>query len=312
MERYEEFKKELKKELERWLGPKYRIKFDTVIKNNGVKQDSILIQQWEKEQETTISLAPYWDLFCRGDGMQRISSEFLSYYESEKNSVPYTAAQLLDFTLMRDRVVYRLINADLNHDLLTQVPHIPFLDLAIVFSLQLWSGEDCQMNCLIDNHHLQNWGIAPEILYPLSVENTPRLLPLQFRHICDVIGLPELEDEPLIREPKMYVLTNQTEVCGAAALLYPDALKEASDKLDSDLLIIPSSIHEVLLVPMTDLIDEMDFEAIVREINDDDVAAEDILSYRIYQYDRKTEQVTIFKSNENSGGKENGAGARYQ
>lgn len=307
MKRYEKFKQELKQELERWLGPEYYIGFEAATKNNGVVKESILIKKRGEEQALTISLGPYWNRFQDGAGMQEIFAEFRADYESERISLPFTEAQLLDFNQMKERIVYRLINADLNRDLLTQVPHILFLDLAIVFSLQLCSGKSGQLNCLIQNQHLDLWGITEEELYPLSAQNTPALLPLRFRHICDFIGLLEREGEPLVREPKLYVLTNQYEIYGEAALLYPNALKEAADDLDSDLLILPSSVHEILIVPKTDLIGEIDFEEVVCEINEVEVNPEDILSNRIYQYDRKSEQVGFCYHHGARGGIENGS-----
>lgn len=312
MDRYETFKTELKRKLEQWFGAKCRIEFTTVMKNNGVVRDSILIQQWGEEQEITLSLSPYWQLFQNGKGMRNVFTEFIEEYEGENISLPFTAAQLLDFAQMKEQVVCRLINADLNRDLLAQIPHILFLDLAIVFALQLWSGENGQLNCLINNRHLELWGVTPEVLYPLSAENTPRLLPQRFRHICDVIGLIEPEAGAIIQEPKLYVLTNQYEVYGAAALLYPCVLKEAADKLESDLLILPSSVHEVLVVPKSDILGKLDFEEVVREINETEVNPEDILSYRIYQYDRKKERVTFFCENGKSGGAGNGSGTKHQ
>lgn len=306
MKRYDNFKQQLRQEVERWLGSDYYIEFEVAIKNNGIVEENILIQHRDEGPTITISMSSYWDRFRRGGEMQEVIAQFQADYGREKVSLPFTGEQLLDFNQVKDRVVYRLINADLNRELLTQVPYIPLLDLAIVFSLNLWSGEMSQLYCLIHHRHLELWGIAPEELYPLAAENTPRLLPLRFHHIYDVIGYQELEDEPLIPDPQMYVFTNQLEVHGAAALLYPNALKEAAVKLDSDLLILPSSIHEVLVVPKTDAVGGMELEEMVRGINESDVLPEDILSYHVYLYDRKTEQLTFFKDNRETGEEEYG------
>ena len=91
--------------------------------------------------------------------------------------------------------------------------------------------------------------------------------------------------------PKMYVLTNLLKRYGAAALLYPGTLKKAGEVLGSDFAILPSSIHEVLLLP-DDKAQNYDFyRQMVSEVNRTQVDPEEVLSFNLYRYDREKAEI---------------------
>ena len=89
----------------------------------------------------------------------------------------------------------------------------------------------------------------------------------------------------------MYVLTNQAKLNGASVMLYSDKIRELADRLQSDLIILPSSVHEVLLLP-DDHEKKYDFyRQMVEEVNATQVEPEEILSYNLYRYNRKKEEI---------------------
>jgi len=91
----------------------------------------------------------------------------------------------------------------------------------------------------------------------------------------------------------MYVLTNQQRFLGACCILYDDVLKEIAERLDSDLYILPSSIHEVILMPVTVTESVPALSQMVCDINQSEVSAEEILSDHIYYYHRSTDSITM-------------------
>ena len=102
-------------------------------------------------------------------------------------------------------------------------------------------------------------------------------------------------NENLVTEsyPRMFVLTNKNRTFGAITILYPNILKCFADKVKSDLFILPSSIHEVIIIARCELDRIISFEDMVREVNDEQVAKEDILSYHVYEYCREKELLEI-------------------
>lgn len=262
--------------------------------------DCLQIRQKEEEKAVTLKIEECYELYLNGVEMETILFMIQAVYKDGLQRLPVTADQLRDFEKMKDRVVCRLIHAETNQELLEHCPYVPILDLAVVFVLQIWTEKEEQMTCLIQNEHLKIWGVSKEILYPLAMQNAPVLLPGKFRHICEVIGWENIQDDIPKEEMEMYVLTNQMEMYGAVVLLYPGMLKECAKRLNSDLLILPSSIHEVILIPSRGAMVKVDFREMVAEINESDVPPEDILSGNVYFYDREADALCIW--NEGKGG----------
>ncbi|MDE6055174.1 MAG: hypothetical protein K2G55_15780 [Lachnospiraceae bacterium] len=82
------------------------------------------------------------------------------------------------------------------------------------------------------------------------------------------------------------MLSNKYRIEGATCVLYPMLLADICDKLKSSFYIIPSSIHEVLILPTDNTEEGENIRAIIKKVNDTQVALEDILSYSLYYYER--------------------------
>jgi hypothetical protein len=203
----------------------------------------------------------------------------------------------------KENVVWMLINREKNKALLERVPHRTFLDLAIVYRVLVFSPQGHIAGALVNNGILDSWGMTEEQLFKKASVHTRRVLPLQFMNLAQVIGETaeklasedelEQELEAEIREMTaegenlpFYMLTNEMRTFGAAMLLYPDALEMAAHCLKSDYYILPSSIHELLLVP-TSYGTADAFRTIVKSANEQVVAPEEWLSDQIYLYERE-------------------------
>ena len=134
---------------------------------------------------------------------------------------------------MKPRILLRLINRESNASLLQNMPHIPWLDLAIVFCLCLKEDDSGLMTASIYNDHLDAWGISQNDLWLLAMENTPRHFPPVITHMSCILGGIEpdgpgpmrKQDDALLSSP-LYVLTNSSGIHGAACILYPQVLKK--------------------------------------------------------------------------------------
>ena len=157
---------------------------------------------------------------------------------------------------------------------------------------------------LIRNEHLSYWNVSTKDLLLLAQKNTPFLL----NSCCDSLTellLPVVEQLPFQEQEDtkhafsststdpMYVLTNQQRFLGACCILYDNVLKEIANRLNCDLYILPSSIHEVILMPATVTESVRALSQMVCDINQSEVAAEEILSDHIYYYHRNTDSITM-------------------
>ena len=207
---------------------------------------------------------------------------------------PITCLDLKDPETIKDRIAFRLISKERNRLLLDTIPWIPFLDLAIVFFLKLDSDPDSTVTALIPASLSESWQLSPEDLFKIAIQNMPSLFPPQLTPLEELLFQ---NFHPGFITPNtcpIYVLTNNYGTCGAACMLYENIIKDFADCWESDVIIFPSSIHEVLIMADEKLYDYDALSQMVAEINRDVVSEEEVLSDFIYIFSRTEEAFTIW------------------
>lgn len=295
---YQEFKKNIIQTISAKLGSTYRVALQDIIKNNDTHLDGLTILSENSNISPTIYLNYYYEQYLTGKSLSSIYGEILrSYYQNvPKENIDITF--FTDFEKVKERIIFKLVNYERNKELLSKVPHVRYLDLALIFNCFLDASEGGCATILIYHHHLSFWNISTEELYSLAMKNTPRLLHYQIQNIAEVIQnlfsdeCSKLPDDALEPIP-MYVLSNNIKLNGSGCILYEDLLSDISSKMNSDFYILPSSIHEVLLIPVRNAASYPELVSMVKEINSTQLAKEEILSDCVYLYSRHTGQVTM-------------------
>lgn len=286
---YETFLKTIHAMVQERLQGRARVSLQQVLKNNGLLLDGLTIAPAESCMAPTVYLNAYYEEAEKGLPLSIITDQIVLLYESDPGIPEETAREVQQFESVRDKIAYKLIHAGENKTLLATIPHIRYLDLAIIFYFIVAENEDGQMTALIRREHLKLWGITEEDVIQLAEKNTPRLLPAKITPIeqalanLDTFSLLPQEDLPPVH---LKVLTNNREINGAACILYPNLLKNLADDAEDDLIIIPSSIHEVLVSPQRHALPYQELNAMIRHINQTDVPPEDRLADHVYCYSR--------------------------
>lgn len=218
-----------------------------------------------------------------------------------------TAPQNVGKTIMenaRDKVVMMLINTEQNQELLKTVPHREFRDLSIVYRLVADIDENGIQSAMIGNELADRLGMDEQALYAAAVDNTKRLFPPVTKSMNDVIkdmlvadGMPEelanmMIETTMPADKMMYVITNDRGINGAVSMLYENELHTLAEHLETDLYILPSSIHEVIAVS-TDIGEPYALAQMVAEINMEQVDLADRLSNQVYHYDKDLRRLTM-------------------
>lgn len=264
----------------------------TVAKNNGTAFQGITVAENHSGVSPVIYLEKYFEEYCYGKTIAKIAADICMVYRESKLQEGFNVKRVMDFDRIRDRIVYQVINAEMNEERLKDIPHICFLDLAMVFRIYFGDGDGNLTTALVENRHAELWGISLEELYCLASVNTPFLFPAACRTIREILmeelgGQMDIPEEETGDKDSLYVLTNTVRISGASVICYKGQLQRKAEKFGTDILILPSSIHETLLLP--DHGERIkDLEAIVSEINEAEVALEDRLSYHVYRYRRNT------------------------
>lgn len=331
----ERFIEKIKDALETYYGEKYCIKTLEVKKNNGVHLHglSIFLQDGTNRITPTIYLDEFYDRYMGGVTLSETLREIIRIYEAHTVGDDLSMEFFLDYEKVRDRIVYKLINYQMNEELLKEIPHIVFLDLAVVFYYYMENEAFGAASILIYDAHIEKWGVSRKQLIADAKYNTPRVLGYRLTDMEEMMrellrydlknrlfqkkksrGQKEDREEFPVDEMTdkmmecllegqedhlMYVLTNRNSQNGAACILYPDVLKEFAGRVESDLYILPSSVHEVILIKDNDMHDPDALRNMVKEVNRTQVEPEEVLSDQVYHYSRKSDRVELCECKSN-------------
>lgn len=203
----------------------------------------------------------------------------------------------------KDNIVFQVINTLQNEDMLRDMPHREFQDLSIIYRWVVKVDENGIQSSVIRNNLAEQLGMNEEQLFKCAVENTRRIFTPTVKSMNDVIrgmfisdGMPaEVADMMIGEMPEdkmMWVISNDRGINGAGSMLYEDNLHKLAMKLETDLYILPSSVHECIAVS-TKVGDPYELAEMVSEINMGQVALEDRLSNQVYHYDKDARRLTL-------------------
>lgn len=292
----EDFMEKVKNSVIEKLGKEYQVTVCKSDKNNGVVCTGLRVQKNDCSVAPLIYLDEHFRQYKNGN---TTLSSIVKYVvkESRKKSPCVDIQQYLIYENIRKNVVYRLVNTESNRDLLEDIPHLEFLDLSIIFRCTVAQEDIGPASILIHNVHMKLWDITIQELYQDAVMNTPRLEEYEIKSMTEVMREIMTEEnsdgsdqdacmEEFSDSMPLYVLSNKNRIEGAGCMLYPDLMKDFSDTIGSSFYIIPSSVHESLLLPPKEDVQGGEIRNMIKEINDTQVSIEERLSYSLYYYDK--------------------------
>lgn len=200
---------------------------------------------------------------------------------------------LMDYENMKEKLSVEVISADANADLLANVPHDRMEDLAVVYRFVMESSEDGRASILVTNNLMDRMGVSHEQLRADALENSPEIRPAVIQGMNEVMKemmgpeAYEMFGIPDDTEEMMFIATVPDKNSGAGVLAYQDFMDQAAEKIGGDFFILPSSIHEILLVPDDGQKGADELKAMVMDVNATQVSPEERLSDNVYHYDSK-------------------------
>ncbi|MBE5870440.1 MAG: hypothetical protein E7294_04180 [Lachnospiraceae bacterium] len=295
---FQEFTQTVEAQVKELAGEQAEVSLSCVRKNNGVGLTAIHIREKGSNIYPTIYLDDYYAYYKDGMSLEKIVSDIMKLNKEKKLKSNFTVTDFSELDKVRKTICFKLIHAEKNKELLEDVPHLSFLDLAIVFYCSVEMEEYGKGTILIHNSHLSLWNITKEELVRIAKINTPKLLPCRIRSMESV--LKEMMSEALFAKEvagadslPLFVMTNSEGCFGASVILYPDVLADFAGYCNCNLMIIPSSVHEVLVVPAIGSMGAEDYNEMIQDTNQNHVAQVDVLSDHVYYFDRKSGEITI-------------------
>ena len=265
---YTEFVEMMESKVKEKLDAEVNVHTYEAIKNNGTTRVGLVIQSEHIPLSPTIYLEEFYRQFLRGEDITNLvfAIERLYHQIKLKNSFPFE--EILDIQNIKKNIIYRLVNREANEELLKEVPFEPFFDLAILPYVLVDGFAMGAASMQIRKEHLGMWGITEQEILQLAKKNTPTLLPAEVGQLNEF----------------MYIVTNCRRTWGAGTILYPELLDKIYQIIGENYYLLPSSVHEFVLIPESFGVDAENLKTIVSEINEVEVEAEEVLSDSVYFY----------------------------
>lgn len=190
---------------------------------------------------------------------------------------------LENYDVAKKMLAVRLINTEDNREMLKNIPHSNIEDLSVIPILNVNASYDMGVDgqIRIENKTLELWGKTEEEVLKDAIQNAEKTAPYVIK------GLPAYTGEP----PVFYILTNTEMIYGASVISYPGVLDEVAKKIGEAYYLLPSSVHEMLIIEKSRGIPPEALGGMVREVNSTEVRPEEVLSDRIYEYDPERKRL---------------------
>lgn len=296
---YENFVDTMRKKVEALSETGTKVMIMEVCKNNGVKKKGLMVKAKDSNMAPTVYLEEFYGEYKRGKTLEEIAEAVVGVYRDSDRFQGMHMEDFKDFKQMKSQLVFRMVNYEKNAEMIKNSPYITFLDLAIVPYISFPIDESNWGSILVRNEHLEIWGITNEKVMKIAAENTPKLMQPQIRKMEDTIrqllvsggGKEAKEYEKFLEEMEesenkvpMYVLTNSKNLYGATCMIYDGVVEMFAEEMGEDIYILPSSIHEVILLPVSKALNSMELKAMVQEINMTQIPVEEVLSDHVYKF----------------------------
>ena len=273
-----------------------RVELQRSTKNNGLVMDGLMIVSEGSNVAPMIYLNNSYEEFLE-HGIEVVVEQVIAVYEENKEDNPFNfdVSILTEFSKVKPLIKMKLINYEKNMDLLKEVVHRKVMDLAVVFVIELQSenDEDLFGTILIRKGLFDLWGISEDTLYQIAKDNMKNSFETTSLNslIYTVMKQFGIQGFP-VSNPLLYVLTTSSRLNGAIGMLQTGLLKAFMQKHKVEQLIIfPSSVHEVLLFPYRSEVAKDNLYEMVREVNETKLEEVDFLSNNVYLFDGESLEI---------------------
>ncbi len=291
---FKEFEEKIMEMLREKSGDSVEISVQEILKVNGITRRGILLKQEGERFNPVLYLDRAYERYQAGENVEDVLGQMLEDNDSQiremETAWDFQPEQFRDYSHVKEHLRLRLVNYGKNTELLRDMPYVRWNDLAVIFYYETGDG---QAQVQISNRHLALWEKTAETLYQDAMENMKNNVPDEMLPLSEVIR----RKAPLWmgEEPPIHVLANSTGRYGAAAMLYSGKIRELAESSGTDLVILPSSLHEVLLVPDREEMRQT-YRGTVGVVNRTVLEPEEVLSDNIYRYSREKDAVELLEA----------------
>ena len=271
------------------------------MKNNNVAHVGITFHEQGDKVGPVIYMEPYREAAIDGRPMSEIMREIAGIASRSMDKTERIGSlDYGDYESVKEHLSVTLINGRDNRQMLSRMPHRQMEDLALILELK-FPMEEGVGSFKVSHELAELCAVDTDTLFAQAQENSLKAEPPSLQRMEDTmlsLAFGSNAAENLLENPapeevpsQLYVLSNMSKNKGAAVLSYPGVLEKADQLFPKGFYVLPSSIHELLIVPKSPEIDPRELGEMVRAVNRAEVAKEEQLSDRVYEYDREAGMI---------------------
>lgn len=285
---FEQFKAQVIDEM-RDRFPELDISLQEVSKLQGESYIGMAVRPENSNVAATMNLEPFFANLSVDFTMDDVMDQIAQSISNQLDHMPQFDERVLnDYAQMKEKLTLQMIPTAGNEEKLSEIPHRNVEDMSIVYRFEMSNSAKEISSILVTDSMLHSYGITADQLHEDALEAAVQTHPATLRNMTDVMR-DLMGDAAALFAPDepspMWVASVEGGQNGACAIQYPDFLEQAAETLGGDFYVLPSSIHEVLLVADDGSTDLSYLEAMVRNVNETDVVPADRLSDHVFHYD---------------------------
>ena len=263
-----------------------RVNVKDVEKANGMSYRGIEVSDLQTGMGVTVNMDKHYKMYLGGKSVDEIADLVQQQVADAFEKRPdVDMSRLNDYESHCSNVMMEAVSREKNAEYLQKIPHFDMADISIIYRLNVGRDRSHDIGVVtVDNQLLNSMGVSQDQFQKDVFEQVLAGEPPILKSLTEVIGASFIGDGP---EPEggLFLATNRDALYGASVIAIPGFLDQAAEKLGGSFYILPSSIHEVLLLKNDEAVDIQEMERMVQEINEAIVVPEEQLSDRVYHYD---------------------------
>lgn len=288
----ETFQQEIKNLVEEGLREKgdYSLSWHTAHKNN-ITRKGLVISEKDNPVSISVYFEQWYQEYLGGRPLSSISRDIVEL-TVEREFPDISTLPFKDYEKMKEKLRVRLVGREQNEAYLEEGPYQAHPMGAVILYAEFGKNKEGEMMGLhVTYQNLRDWNVPVQKVFETALENSQREEGVRFRsmaqELSSILGTECPEEDPNNKDG-FYVLSNQSRNHGAAVLLYPGVLEELHKKMEGDYYILPSSVHEVLILSKEIHFTPAELRKMVVDINREQVEPEDRLGNDVYEFQGKT------------------------
>lgn len=280
------------------------IEQNTVTKMNDQILYGLTMRREGEDAAPTIYMNDLFDRYMNGDPFKPMMAEVCQQYLDALVSRPEIATEELTFDRIKDNLTIRVMEAKRNSKFLEDVPYMNMGNgFVAICDIKVVEDNSGYWRTTINHGLEQENNYDRKEIFKAAIENSqikePVVMTTMMEQLFGDSDRNLLDFDGMIPETSkdhMYIISNKEGMLGASAFFYPGIREKIAEKLGEGFYAIPSSVHEVLVIPESCAPPIKDLADMVYEANHSVVNPNEVLSDNIFHYDKDFKRLETIQS----------------